>query len=126
MDGSVLHVCPLCERPLDERRAFRVDLSKNYLLFDGKAVKMARREAEILSVVIAEGAKGRWPSGVEIFSKVWPDGEIESEHIVAVLASRINKKLRPLGAEMVGLMGRGVSGYKLHRLEDGHGRKASR
>jgi len=74
---------------------FVVDTVNSFILLDGKAIELTRKEYEILSLLICNAGK-IFPRH-EILSRIWGDEVIVTDRTVDVTVARIRKKMGDRG-----------------------------
>ena len=97
--------CAGCGRPLIRNTPQGVKLSINSIeVADGRAARLTYREFQVLELLFKYF--GHTVHRDRIFAAVWSDSETDPK-TVDVYASKINKKIRPLGLEVSNVWGVG-------------------
>lgn len=103
--------CPTCGQTLPQDETLRIDPAGIVARGGAFTTITARKELELL--LLLQVAEGRFVSRASIEEELWPvvadlpEGEVIQSHV-----SKINRKLRPLGASIQGAP-RGVGAYRL-------------
>ena len=87
------------------RAGIKIDFDAHVCSVDGEAVKMPRKELEILTLLLQN--PGTIFSREDILTKLWPDEVIVLERVVDVNITRLRRKIAPYGKHIITRSGYG-------------------
>lgn len=93
------------KRPMSSGRGVVCDRRSMACLVDGRPVKLARKEFEILALMLAHSS--RVFSREELLVKIWPEKVVVVDRAVDVHITRLRGKIAPYGSHIVTRSGYG-------------------